>query len=127
MTVQEQLYEAINAARNYGGCTYVDEHGPVCVVAQFLFLRGITLEEMNTWGSKSCNVPLERRDNYDKKVSPMVYEGQNIVFIAPDDPRLEGVDRRLLRRLQEVWDSSVGDPETARDTMRNIVDANFNA
>lgn len=93
------LLKAIELAQGKGGCVYVKDGKPCCVIAQLHVLEGGSLSEMEEWSDETvANV------------------------ITTFKPRtLTKYPTGLLRGLQSIWDSRRGTNEEGREEMRRFV------
>lgn len=84
-----KLHKAIDLAEQSLGCQYISHTGnlladgdpdykPCCVIGQYAYLSGVSFQQMHMWGTQQ----IDDRD------------------ITED----LGVDKRLLREIQKVWD-----------------------
>lgn len=84
---------AIERARRAGAPIYVDQHGPVCVIAQLGALEGIPVERMATWTS-------------------------SVTGLAKSAPELLAYPRYLLDKLQLGWSDPWRSEERCRERLR---------
>ena len=89
------LLESIQAAKGPGVCQYVIDDQPGCVVAQYAFRKGVTLEQLKTWdrswhGSESL------------QIDAVCNKGLNGTEVIEDH-------MDVLAELQGIWDE--GDRE----------------
>lgn len=108
----KKLYAAINSAREPGGCKYVSDGVPCCVIAQLATLEGVPLETLERWNSTEDI--LDGQDSitelYAKQqpATGMLNEKYGIVF---------------LRDLQDIWDNVASTVRGGRAAMRKRVQA----
>lgn len=105
------LHKAIDLAVLPGGCQYVTNDAPSCVIAQLATLEGAPLEILKMW-----NVSARGGDS--KKIGSLINDGD------PTARRLGNkYGDQLLIDLQEIWDS-FDDKVILRERMRQKVAAN---
>lgn len=101
----KNLHTAIDRAEGKGVCRYATEIGdgvvPRCIVGQLGALEGIPPEEMERWGTETCN---------------------NVLTFWDNAKPLREYPLGLLRDLQIQWDTKVGTEAIARRTMHVKVD-----
>lgn len=97
-----KLREAISLAKTPGGCHYVINGKPACVIAQLFTLEGVTVEQL----SQLEGMPIADMSDHD---------------MGP----LKSYPRKLLADLQEVWDKGRGSEEDLKNTMREMVEMEY--
>lgn len=103
MPASRSVYEeAIKKAINPGGCRYLQDGKPACVIAQLYILKGGSPEDMEDW--HDTNIPI------------VVYELKPPLLM--DEPRL------LMANLQHTWDTSAT-AEEGRENMMRVLDDFF--
>lgn len=93
------LLKAIELAQGKGGCVYVKDGKPCCVIAQLHILEGGSLSEMEEWDNLT--------------VTEVMRDCQ------PDTLTKYSVS--LLSGLQTIWDNNKGTNEEGREEMRRFV------
>lgn len=112
--IRERLQTAINHAQHPGWCQYVVADKPCCVIGQFGFLSGLTIDQLKN-GSEEERTALEKGGGIYVDLNKRNVEGRPIFYNlgAPID---------LLSALQQVWDNEARPPaEMLRKKMTIIL------
>ncbi len=97
----EKLRKAISQAQKFGGCKYVSEDKPCCVIAQLATLEGVPLEKLREWDEANS---------------------QSVLAIQPEE--LASYSFSRLSQIQNFWDGigTVNEPmETRIDHARELM------
>lgn len=94
----EKLHKAVDLAQDAGSCQYVKNNQPCCVVGQYCFLNGISIQTMECWHQ------------------------QNITNISRWNLPLSLAEIDILGALQIVWDSSAKSTDEIRMKMHYLID-----
>lgn len=104
MPASRSVYEeAIKKAINPGGCRYLQDGKPACVIAQLYVLKGGAPEDMGSW--------------HTDVVLSIVHEFKPPLLM--DEPRL------LMADLQCTWDTCHTTAEEGREIMMGVLDNFF--
>jgi hypothetical protein len=109
----EKLHRAIDLAQDPGACTYVrpDGQGPRCVIAQLAVLEGVSLETLRVWDAASesgGSVAIHKLGETGVEVPAAID-----AYSLPE----------LRYRVQERWDSGIGDSSYQRSQIHENVTA----
>lgn len=103
MRASRSVYdEAIQKATDPGGCRYLIDGKPACVIAQLYVLKGGAPEDMGSW--------------HTDVVLSIVHEFKPPLLM--DEPR------SLIANLQHTWDTSAT-AEEGRENMMRVLDDFF--
>lgn len=123
----ENVLKAIDLARDYGKCQYVNESGEsMCVVAQLMVIEGIDMSYFGA-GREGEFLNNVRIDGFNNQATPEQQEHPIYQSISGMITRYGGVYH--LSQLQDVWDQggalsthdiTESEVEKAREDMRGV-------